>query len=335
MRKLAVGVLAVGDMGKRHAENLRRLVPEAHLAGVADVDIARAKHVAEELEIEHAFGSFEALLERKEIHAVVIAAPDKFHAHAIRAAAAAKKDILCEKPLALHLDDARAALKAVSEAGVRLQIGFMRRYDPAHVSAKKQIEAGEIGDPVIFKSIGRDKDMPPLAAYQSGMNGMLFYNSSIHDFDLARWMMNDEVSEVHSYTTVATRPEVAQYGDVVAGVVNLKYLRGAIGNVESYVQSQYGYDVRTEVIGSKGSILIGGLRNSSALFLNPKGSSHDIVDHFLVRFRDAYVLEMRDFVQTILSDKPVKVTGEDGLRSLQIAVAAQKSYLESRPVQVA
>jgi predicted dehydrogenase len=101
------------------------------------------------------------------------------------------------------------------------------------------------------------------------------------------------------------------------------------------VQSQYGYDVRTEVIGSKGSILIGGLHSAPALFLKPKGSSRDIVDHFLVRFADAYVAEMRDFVLTILSEKPVKVTGEDGLRSLQIAVAAQKSYLESRPVRVA
>jgi inositol 2-dehydrogenase len=335
MRKLGVGVLGVGEMGKRHAENLRRLVPEAHLVGVADVDAPRASKVAAELEIEHSFGSFEALLDRKEIHAVVIAAPDKFHGHAIRTAAAAKKDILCEKPMALDLDDARAALKAVSDAGVRLQIGFMRRFDPAYAAAKTRIEAGEIGDPVIFKSIGRDKDMPPLAAYQSGMNGMLFYNSTIHDFDLARWMMNDEVTEVHSYTTVAIRPEVAQYGDVIAGVVNLKYLHGAIGNVESYVQSQYGYDVRTEVIGSKGSILIGDLQHAPALLLKPKGSSHDIVDHFLVRFADAYVMEMRDFVQTILNDKPVKVTGEDGLRSLQIAVAAQKSYLESRPVQVA
>lgn len=335
MSKLGVGVLGVGEMGKRHAENLRRLVPEACLVGVADVDVARAKKVAEELEIEHSFGSFEALLDRKEIRAVVIVAPDKFHAQAIRTAAAANKDILCEKPLALHLDDARAALKAVADAGVRLQIGFMRRYDPAYAAAKRQIEAGEIGEPVIFKSIGRDKDTPPLAGYQSGVNGMLFYNSSIHDFDLARWMMNDEVNEVQSYTTVAIRPEVAQYGDVVAGVVNLKYSRGAIGNVESYVQSQYGYDVRTEVIGSKGSILIGGLQSAPAVFLKPKGSSHEIVDHFLVRFADAYVLEMRDFVQTILSDKPVKVTGEDGLRSLQIAVAAQKSSVESRPVRVA
>ncbi len=163
---------------------------------------------------------------------------------------------------------------------------------------------------------------------------MLFYNSSIHEFDLARWLMNDEVAEVHSYTTVSIRPEVAEYGDIVAGVVNLRYQRGAIGNVESYVQSQYGYDVRTEIVGSKGSILVGGLRQTPATFLKAQGSSHDVLDHFLVRFADAYLAEVRDFVKTMLSDRPPRVTGEDGLRALRIAVAAQKSYLESRPVPV-
>ncbi len=334
MRKLGVGVLGVGEMGSRHAENLRRHVPQAQLVAVADVDAARASKVATELEIEHSYGSFEAMLERKDIHCVLIVAPDKFHAQAIRTAAAAGKDILCEKPLALSLEDAHAALKAVSEARVRLQIGFMRRYDPGYAQAKKQIEDGEIGEPVIFKAIGRDKDAPPLAYYQANLNGMLFFNSSIHEFDLARWLMNDEVAEVHSYTTVSIRPEVAQYGDVVAGVVNLRYRRGAIGNVESYVQSQYGYDVRTEIVGSKGSILVGSLRQTPATFLKAHGSGHDIVDHFLVRFANAYLAEVRDFIQTMLSDRPPRVTGEDGLRALRIAVAAQESYLESRPVSV-
>ncbi len=165
MGKLGVGVLGVGEMGSRHAENLRRLVPEAQLVAVADVDAARARKVAAELEVEHSYGSFEAMLECKDIHNVLIVAPDKFHAQAIQTAAAARKDILCEKPLALNLEDAHSALKAVSEAGVRLQIGFMRRYDPGYAQAKKQIEAGEIGEPIIFKAIGRDKDAPPLASY--------------------------------------------------------------------------------------------------------------------------------------------------------------------------
>jgi inositol 2-dehydrogenase len=335
MRKLGVGVLGVGEMGKRHAENLRHLVPEARLIAVADVAAQRAKDVAEELEVDHAFSSLEEMVARKDIEAVVIATPDKFHAKSIQIAAAAKKDILCEKPLALTLDDARAALKEVQRTGVRLQIGFMRRYDPAYVAAFQRVQAGEIGKPLIFKSLGRDKDEPPMSAYQSNINGMLFYNNTIHDFDLARWMMLDEVAEVHSYTTVATRPEVAKYNDVVASVVNLKYEQGAIGNVESYVQAVYGYDVRTEIVGSKGSIFVGSLEKTPATFLSANGGHHILADHFLSRFADAYLAEVRDFVQTMLAGKAPKVTGDDGLRSLQIAVAAEKSHLESKPVAVA
>ena len=334
MTKVGVGVLGVGEMGKRHAENLRRLVPEARLLAVADVAGNRARDVAAELEIEHAYNSLEEMVQHPEIKCVLIATPDKFHAQAICTAAAAGKEILCEKPLALNMNDAGRALEAVAKAGVRLQIGFMRRYDPAYTAAMKKIEAGEIGEPVIFKSIGRDKDEPPIAAYKSNLNGMVFYNNTIHDFDLARWLMHDEVSEVQSYTTVAIRPEVAQYGDIVASVVNLKYERGAIGNVESYVQAVYGYDVRTEIIGSKGSVMVGTMHQTPAVFLAANGGSHNLADHFLTRFADAYLAEVRDFVHNILHDRPVRVTGADGLKALEIAVAAEKSHLQAKPCSV-
>jgi inositol 2-dehydrogenase len=332
--KLGVGVLGVGEMGRRHADNVRRLIPEARLVAIADAAPDRARQVATELEIEHSFQSLEHMLGCKEIDAVLISTPDKFHAKAIELAAAAGKDILCEKPIALSLADAHRALDAVAKAGVRLQIGFMRRYDPAYASAMKRVEAGEIGDPVLFKSIGRDKDMPPLSAYQSGINGMVFYNNTIHDFDLARWLMRDEVAEVHSYTTVAIRPEVAQYGDVVASVVNLKYAHGAIGNVESYVQAIYGYDVRTEVVGSKGSIFIGSLEKTPTVFLTASGGAHILADHFLSRFADAYLAEVVDFVHNMLHDRPPRVTGEDGLRALEIAVAAENSHTQGKPCDV-
>jgi inositol 2-dehydrogenase len=334
MGKLGVGLLGVGEMGKRHAENLRRLVPEARLIAVADVAAERARQVADELEIEHSYGSLEEMVQRKDIDTVVIATPDKFHAQGIRVAAAAGKNILCEKPIALTIEDAETALREVARAKVRLQIGFMRRYDPAYSAAMERIEAGEIGTPVIFKSVGRDKDKPPLAAYQSGVNGMLFYNNTIHDFDLARWLMKDEVSEVHSYTTTTIRPEVATFGDVVASVVNLKYAHGAIGNVESYVQAVYAYDVRTEVIGSEGSIFIGSLEKTPATFLSTNGGRHILADHFLSRFADAYLAEMQDFVNTILMDREPRVTGEDGLRALKIAVAAEQSHLQARPCKI-
>jgi len=335
MGKLGVAVLGVGEMGKRHAENIRRQVPEARLVAVADVAASRAKLVAAELEIERSFGSLEDMLERKEVDCVLIATPDKLHAQAVCTAAAAGKNILCEKPLATNLADAKTALKAVSKAGIALQIGFMRRYDPGYAAAMKRIEAGEIGEPVIFKSVGRDKDAPPISAYQSNLNGMLFYNNTIHDFDLARWLMRDEVIEVHSYATVAIRPEVAQYDDIVASVVNLKYKRGAIGNIESYVQAIYGYDVRTEIAGSKGSVLVGSLQHTPTAFLNANGRIQMLADHYLTRFADAYVAEVRDFVQNMLSGRPPWVSGEDGFRALEIAVAAENSYRQTRPCGVA
>src|SRR5579862_4227584 len=331
MRKLGIGVLGVGEMGQRHAENIRRFVPEARLVAVADAAGERANKVASQLEIERSYSSLDDMLEAKDIDCVLIATPDKFHASAIRTAAAAGKDILCEKPLATTLMDASAALEATTKAGVRLQIGFMRRYDPAYAAAMKRVEAGDIGEPVIFKSVGRDKDAPSLASYQSNVNGMTFYNNTIHDFDLARWLVRDEVREVHAYTTVAIRPEAAQYKDIVAGVVNLKFAHGAIGNVDSFAQAIYAYDVRTEVVGSKGSIFIGSIDKTPVAFLSSAGGARVLEDHFLSRFADAYLAEVRDFVHNMLHDLPPRVTGEDGLRALDIAIAAEESHVEGAP----
>src|SRR5580693_2641407 len=334
MRKLGIGVVGVGEMGKRHAENLRRNVPQARLIAIADVSAERARQVATEFEIERSYGSLEAMLENKEIEAVLIATPDKFHAEAVGLAARAGKDVLCEKPLALNLPDAHGTLDAVAKAGRRLQVGFMRRYDPAYAAAMQRIEAGEIGVPVIFKSVGRDKDQPPLAAYESNVNGMLFYTNTIHDFDLARWLMRDEVSGVHAYTTSAIRPEVTKYGDVVASVVNLQYKQGAIGNIESYAQAVYGYDVRTEIVGSQGSIFVGSLEKTPAVFLTSSGGSAILADHFLSRFADAYVEELRDFATTILAGKAPAIGPETGLKSLAIAVAAEESHKSGQTVDV-
>jgi predicted dehydrogenase len=334
MRKLGIGVLGVGEMGRRHADNFRRLVPNAELVAIADVNAERAKQTAADLEIDKSFGSLEALLECKGVDAVVISTPDKFHAGAVRTIATAGKDMLCEKPLALSVPEAQEALDAVARAGVRMQVGFMRRYDPAYSAAMKRIEGGEIGTPVIFKSVGRDKDGPPLSAYQPTINGMLFYTNSIHDFDLARWMMQDEVSEVHAYTTSAIRPEVTQFGDVVAGIVNLQFSHGAIGNVESHAQAAYGYDVRTEIVGSKGSVFIGSMNRTPVAFLSANGSAQPLADHFLSSFADAYLSEVRDFTDRILNDQPLQVTGEDGMRALAIAAAAEKSHLDGKPVKV-
>ncbi len=327
-----MGVVGVGAMGKRHAENIRRLIPEAQLIAVADVDLARARQVAAELEIDHAYDTIEALVERKDIQAVAIVTPAKFHGAAIRACAHAGKDIFCEKPLTLTVEEADEVLALTAKAGVRLQPGHVRRYDPSHVRAKKRIEAGEIGDPVLFKSLGRDQSPPPVSYMASGVNGMFFQDSGVHEFDLGRWMMNDEIAELHAYGGVLVFPEAAQFNDIDTAVVNLKFSRGALGAVENYMQAVYGYDIRTEIVGSKGTIMLGYLQQTPEVVLTASGARTDVVDHFLVRFADGYLDEMRDFVRTMLADGEPKVDGFDGRQAVAAAAAAERSYREGRPV---
>ena len=332
MTKLGMGVVGVGTMGKRHAENIRHLIPEAQLIAVADADAGRARQVAAELEIEHSYNSVEALVERKDIQAVAIVSPAKFHGAAIKACAAAGKDIFCEKPLTLTVEEADDVLAVTAKAGVRLQPGHVRRYDPSHVRAKKRIEAGEIGDPVIFKSLARDPEPPPVSYLASGVNGMFFQDSAVHEFDLGRWMMNDEIAELHAYGAVLVFPEAAQFNDIDTAVVNMRFSRGALGSIENYMQSRYGYDIRTEIVGSKGTIMLGYQQQIPEVVLTASGRRTDVVDHFLVRFADGYLDEMRDFVRVILADREPQVDGFDGRQAVAAAAAAERSYREARPV---
>src|SRR6202167_309385 len=334
MAKLGVGVLGVGTMGKQHAYNLRHRIPEAKLIAVADTDANRAKQVADELEIDHHYNNVEALAGRKDIQAIVVVTPAKFHGAAMTVCAQAGKDIFCEKPFTLTVEEADEVLDLTQKAGVQVQVGHVRRYDPPNVRAKRRIEAGEIGDPVIFKTIARVPALRPVGYMASGVNGMFFQDSTVHEFDLGRWLMNDEISEIHAYGAVLVFPEIAQFNDIDTALLNMKFSRGTLGAVENYMQSGYGYDVRTEIVGSKGTIITGYLQQTAKVVLTAMGAKTDVVDHFLVRFADGYLHQMRDFVQTILADRAPKVDALDGRQAVAVAAAAERSYREGGVVAV-
>jgi inositol 2-dehydrogenase len=325
--QVGVAVIGVGSMGRRHAENLQR-VPGARLVAVVDANVDLARDVATGLGVDSFHAEVGPVLERKGVQAVVIASPSRFHASTVQAAAAAGKHILCEKPMATSLEEADAAIAAAERSGVCLQVGHMRRYDPAYAEARQRIEDGEIGRPVIFKSIGRDRELPPMSYFRSG--GMLFLESSIHDFDLARWLVADEIVEVQAFGGALATPELAQYGDVDCAVVNLRFAGGAIGNVESYRQAGYGYDVRTEIVGSKGTLAVGYPQNVRDMRLTAENAA----DGYLTRFADAYASEIRDFIMTVREGRPPQVTGRDGRSALAVSLAAERSYREGRPVAV-
>lgn len=334
MAKLGMAVVGVGTMGRQHALNIRRLIPEAELKVIVDADLKRAEQVAKELEIEHYFDKVEAVAERRDVQAVAVVTPAKFHGSAMRVCAQAGKDIFCEKPFTLTVEEADSLLDLTGKAGVRVQVGHVRRYDPPNVRAKKRIEAGEIGDPVLFKSLARDPAPPPVSYMASGVNGMFFQDSTVHEFDLGRWLMSDEIAEVHAYGGVLVFPDAAKFNDIDTALINMKFSRGTLGGVENYMQSGYGYDIRTEIVGSKGTIIMGYLQQTAEVVLTATGARTDIVDHFLVRFAEGYLNEMRDFVETILADREPAVDAFDGRQAVAAAAAAERSLREARPVAV-
>ena len=316
--RLRLGVIGVGAMGARHAENIARGVPEATLVAVFDAQPAAAQRVAGALGCQHTT-SLDDLLHRDDIDAVVIVSPPRFHAEHAVAALEAGKHVLLEKPMALSLVDADRIIAAAAGAQRRLQVGFMRRYDPAYAAAKRRIVSGDIGVPRLFKGIDRDQDAP-VGPFGSADRASILTDSAIHDFDVARWLMADEVATVRA--TIAVIGDQTTVPCPNLALVDLLFARGAVGNVETLHGAKYGYDIRAEVVGTEGTLLIGGHQRTALSFLGTDGSSHDLVGHWLDRFADAYRLEMADFVTATLEGRPPAVTGDDGRRALAIALAA-------------
>jgi inositol 2-dehydrogenase len=331
---LQVGVIGVGLMGRRHAENVAAQAPRARLVAVADVDAAKAESAARALGCDW-YADPHDLLKRPDIQAVVIATAAGTHAPLTIAAAERGKDILCEKPLALTVADARAAADAASANGVRLQVGFMRRYDPGYHSAFEAIQRGDIGRPVIFAAISRDAQPPPRSYFRMPGEGGIFIDSGVHDFDLARWLMHDEVATVSATGTVVACHDLADVQPIDVAQVTLTYHGGAIGTVHLYRRAVYGYDIRTEVLGTEGAVQVGDLRWHPLQLLRRDDIVHTMPHHWLERFAEAYALEIADWVKRMASDQPPAITGEDGVRAVALAAAAEESCRTGRPVTVA
>lgn len=331
MRTLGVGVIGVGMLGRRHAENLARRIGAARLVAVADARPEVARAVAGDLDAPRWYSTAEELAADPEVEAVVIASADAAHAEGISVAARHGKDVLCEKPITTTLADADDALAAVAERNVRLQIGFMRRYDPAYAAAKRQIEAGAIGRPILLKSIHRNRESPAVTSPDAPPDGMVFVNSAIHDVDNARWLLGDEVVAVE-----AVARQVAAAGDepVDIALATLHFAGGAFAHIECVSAARYAYDVRAEVVGTVGTVFIGGLAQTPALLATEHGIAHDTFDHWLARFGDTYLIELEDWVRRTLAGEPPAVTGADGRAALEIALAAKRSYQEGHRIEL-
>jgi predicted dehydrogenase len=315
-------------MGRRHAENLARLVSSARVVAVTDADRSTSERVAEELGAESA-SSVEALLGRADLRAVVVASPKRFHEEHAVSAARAGKDVFLEKPMATSLEGAERVIAAARKAGVRLQIGFQRRYDPAYVEARRLVLGGELGRPLLYRGINRDRDAPVGPPGSMDTNDILT-ESAIHDLDGARWMMNDEVIGVRA--SLATVGDRATTPGPDLTMVELYFARGGIAHIEAMRGARYAYDIRSEVICENGAVMVGGFAQTILTVLRGGEQRQDMYPGFLERYAEAYAAEMRDFVAGVIDRRPPLVTGDDGRRALAIALAAERSAATAQQV---
>ena len=328
-----IGVIGTGRIGRIHAENLAFRVPGAELCAVADVDLEAARACGRRCRVEKVWDDPRRVLEDPEIDAVAICSSTDRHAEQMEQAADAGKHIFCEKPI--HLDLARIdqALARVEAAGVKLMIGFNRRFDPGFRRAREMVAGGEIGTPHLVRITSRDPAPPPPEYVK--VSGGLFLDMTIHDLDMARWIIGSEVEEIFAMGAVLVDPAIGEQGDIDTAVLSLRYASGALGTIDNSRRAVYGYDQRLEVFGDRGCVVVGNETPSRAVLSQGDGVHSDKPLHFfLERYEAAYIAEMEEFVDCLVQDRPPSVTGVDGRAPVVMAMAAQRSRLEGKPAKV-
>jgi scyllo-inositol 2-dehydrogenase (NAD+) len=317
-----------------YARDLAGRIPETRLVAVADPAGALAQEVAEEFDIPRHFTDPTALIDSDTVDAIVIVTPTHVHREQVIAAAARKKPTFCEKPPALSLGEVAEMKAAIDRSGMLFQMGFMRRFDAGYAAAKKQIDEGRIGTPLVFKATSRDPFRPSLEYANPKSSGGMLIDMGIHDFDLARWFMGDVRSVAAIGATIAY-PELETVGDIDNAIASLTFTSGTLGVVDLTRSGIYGYDISTEILGLEGTIRIGYLRETPILIMTKaSGVSHDTVPYFMERFRDAYTNQLQNFAQNVLEDRDPPITIDDGLEALRVGVAATRARESGTTVTV-
>jgi myo-inositol 2-dehydrogenase / D-chiro-inositol 1-dehydrogenase len=329
---LRVGVIGVGRIGRMHAELLSRQVPGASVSAIHDPHEGTARDVGDLLGLP-VVGDIEELLAAGDVDAVAICSSTDTHADLIVAAARAGKAIFCEKPVSLDLAEVDRALAAVQEAGVPFQIGFNRRFDPAHASVAQAVADGTVGDPHLVRITSRDPAPPPVAYIR--VSGGLFLDMTIHDFDMARFVTGSEVVEVFARGAVRVDPEIGEAGDVDTALVTLVHENGCLTAIDNSRRAAYGYDQRVEVFGPGGMAATENPLAHTGIVRTAAGTSAPALPYFyLERYIPSYLREWEAFVAAVGRGETPPVTAADARAPLVIGLAAWRSVREGRPVRL-
>ncbi|EFR1305243.1 D-chiro-inositol-2-dehydrogenase IolG2 [Salmonella enterica] len=334
MKKLRCGVIGLGRVGKMHVENMY-LLPQLDIICAADYFIEEMSDWLYSVNITSGYKNYQELLQRDDIEAVFIFTSTDMHEEIVTAAAQAGKHIFCEKPLSMNEDEqaSMAVLRKVKEKGVTLQVAFNRRFDPQFHEVFELVRSGKIGRPQMIKITSRDPDLLPHDLIKR--IGGLIFDFTMHGFDMARFMMQDEVSEVYVKGNTLIDPSLKNIDDVDTLAVMLTFRNGGYALIDNSRRAVYGYDQRVEVFGSEGMAYADNVSESTVKVFN---SQHCIMKNplpdFTVRYREAYRTEILHFIDSVLHHTPVVCTGEDALLAQRIAIAAQQSLKSGLPVKI-
>jgi myo-inositol 2-dehydrogenase/D-chiro-inositol 1-dehydrogenase len=328
--EIRVAFIGVGRMGTTHLRNLIG-IPSVRVAVVADTSLDAAERGRALSRAERATTDTAAAIGATDVDAVVIVTPTSTHAQLIEASVRAGKAVWCEKPIALDLTEARRMLDVVDSLGTPVQLGFMRRFDPGYAAARRRIEAGELGRIESFRALSRDTYLPRPEFLRT--SGGLFLDMAVHDLDLARFLVG-EVEEVQAWGAVLIDERFEQAGDADTAVTLLRFENGALGVVETSRRSEWGYDIRTEVAGATGKVVIDANRKTPITISRRFGFEGDHFENFPDRFEAAYRLELEAFFEALRAGRSPSPGPEEALVTLQLAIAATRSWREHRPVRV-
>lgn len=330
---LQVGIIGAGRIGKLHASHIQQM-SNIRVRAISDVYTEGLSEWASANGIPVVTNDYQDILRDPDIQAVFICSPTSTHADIIREAAEAGKHIFCEKPVSFSIETTEQALAAVKKSGVKMQVGFNRRFDHNFKKARDVVQSGGIGAPHLLRITSRDPE-PPSAEYIAKSGG-LFIDMTIHDFDMARYVMQSEVVEVYAQGANLIDPKIGELNDIDTAVVSLRFANGALGIIENSRKAVYGYDQRLEAFGSDGCVSTQNDRPSTAVVATANGVQMDKPLHFFIeRYTQAYIQEVQDFVHAILHDGPVVCDANDGLQAERIALAAKESLRSGLPVKIA
>jgi len=330
---IRIGLIGAGRIGRVHAEHLVYRIPEANLVAVSDILVEAAEKLASDFQIPASYEDHRRIMNDDSIEAVIICSSTDTHAQMIEEAAAVGKHIFCEKPIDHDLGKIDRVLAAVEQAGVKLQVGFNRRFDPNFQRVQEIVASGGIGAPHILRITSRDPSPPPIEYIK--VSGGIFLDMTIHDFDMARFLVGSEVDEVYVAGGVMVDPDIGKAGDIDTAIITLRFENGVIATIDNSRQAVYGYDQRIEVFGSGGCITADNNYPNTTFTSDAQGVHRDLpLNFFMDRYIESYVAEMKAFVQCVLKDETPLVTGIDGRIPVVMGYAAKKSYAENRPVKL-